>query len=217
MSHGSHGAHQLLHHLPVEPIIAVVLSLSGLLTSWATYQAELWDGVQLVRYGRAGAYRVEASRAEISADQTRAVEVGLFQGWAAAKVAGDERLARFYEARFPPDLRAAFPQWLEQGGIQDARAAPSPFAMASYNPRARSEAAALERRSEQTFQAGMEAKHTADAFLRASVVLSTAMFLGGIGQVFRNSRVRAGLTAVSVLTLLVGAVQVLRLPAIALH
>lgn len=44
-----------------DTLAAIVLSISALLTSWASFQAALWDGEQAAVYTRAGATRVRAS------------------------------------------------------------------------------------------------------------------------------------------------------------
>lgn len=44
-----------------DTLAAIVLSISALLTSWASFQAALWDGEQAAAYTRAGATRVRAS------------------------------------------------------------------------------------------------------------------------------------------------------------
>ena len=212
MAHKSHTAHHLMHHLPVEPTVAIVLSAAGVLTSWASYQAELWDGVQLMRYGRADGHRVEASSSALEASLTRAVEVSLFRAWIEAKSDGDDRLAGFYEARFPRNLGSAFSEWVALRPLENPKAPPSPFAMPSYRPQGSAQAASLEARAEADFRAAIEAKHTADAYVRGSLVLASAMFLGGICQVFKQAGARFALTLMSVLALLAGTVQIVRLP-----
>lgn len=216
MGHSSHGSHNPLHHLPVEPVAAIVLSAAGVLTSWAGYQAELWDGVQLVHYGRASSHRVEASQAALEVGVQRAVEVGLFRAWAEARSEGDQRMARFYEDRFPPTLKEAFDLWVADRPLDDPKGVESPFAHKGYTPDGLAAAKALERDADKEFQSAIQAKHHADAYVRAAVVLALAMFFAGIGQVFKHPLARAILAVTSIVGLLLGAAQMLTLPVLQL-
>lgn len=216
MSHSVHGHQHFLSHIPVEPLAAVVLSAAGALTSWAGYQGSLWDGVQLVHYGEAGEHRVEATHAALDASMVRAVEVGLFRAWAEAMSKGDENLARFYEARFPFDLRTAFQQWRALQPVERSKAPPTPFALESYRPAGFTKAKLLEAQADKAFQAAIKAKHQADAYMRAAVVLASAMFFAGIGQAFDRPAVRALLLTMSIAALALGIVQMVRLPVLAL-
>jgi hypothetical protein len=212
MGEGSHGAHHHLHHPPVELAVAAVMSIAGVLSSWSAYQSSLWDGAQFLHYSRTGAYRLEASQTALDASMTRSVEVGLFGAWAEARLQGNERLASFYAARFPPALRGPFAEWLAQRPFENPQAAASPFSLPSYRPRGQAAATAMEAKAEEEFRAAIGAKHHADAYDRAAAVLSSAMFLAGIGQVFKHRPIRLTVTMLSVLILVAGAALVVFLP-----
>ena len=68
----------------MEVACAVVLSASALMTSWASYQASLWDGEQAALYSRANAFRIQASQAALEGDAREAIEVNLFTSWLTA-------------------------------------------------------------------------------------------------------------------------------------
>lgn len=217
MAHSPHGAHHLIGHLPMEPVAAIVLSAAGVLTSWAGYQAAMWDGIQMAKYGLSSSHRVEASQAALDAGMVRAVEVGLFRAWAEAKVRRDAQLAAYYEERFPDDLKTAFDEWVAERPMENPRAAASPFALSSYRPKGLAVAAALDAKADQEFQAAVKAKHTADAYVRAGVVLGIAMFFAGIGQVFKRPMARLLLAVTSLVALVLGTVLVVTLPVLALN
>jgi hypothetical protein len=128
---------EMLHHMPVELPVAAVLSAAGMLSSWAGYEASLWDGMQFLQYSNSSTSRLAASAAMLDANLTRSTEVGVFRNWVEAKLKGDARLAAFYQERFPRDLDKAFPEWLAQRPFENPRAPPSPFSLASYRPRGR--------------------------------------------------------------------------------
>jgi hypothetical protein len=52
----------------VEIVIATVLSAAALMTSWATYQAALWDGDQAANYSHANGLRVVSTRVRLEAE-----------------------------------------------------------------------------------------------------------------------------------------------------
>jgi hypothetical protein len=200
----------------LETVTAVVLSVAGLMASWASHQGAMWNGMQSVHFGRANFERGAASRARFEGDMVRAVQIDLFSDWIEAKSRGNEALAQFYRTRMPANFHGQFEAWLATRPFSDPRAPPTPFAMDSYHPPGFAEAAQAEKEAETQFALGEAASRTSYAYNRAGVVLATAMFFGGIGQVFRQTSVRLTLIAVSIVTWLVGLQLILAIPAVSL-
>jgi len=200
----------------VETVTAVVLSVAGLMASWSSHQGAIWNGMQSVHFGRANFERGAASRARFEGEMVRAVQVDLFSDWIEAKSRGNESLARFYRTRMPVNFRDQFEAWLATRPLDDPAAPPTPFAMAGYHPPGFAEAARAEKEAETEFALGEAASRTSYAYNRAGVVLATAMFFGGIGQVFRQISVRFTLAAVSIVTWLIGLQLLLAIPAASL-
>jgi hypothetical protein len=196
----------------VEVLVAINISVAALATSWASYQATLWGGVQAVQFGLAAAQRAVATRDAIDASVTRAAEIGLFTAWLEAKHTDNEELAAFYAARFPPSLRPAFKEWLAQNPLSDPRAPPSPFGLRSYKPGALVEARAAESAAVAAFEYGQRANKNANAFTRAVVILATAMFFGGVSQVFDRRALRVAMTIISLVACVGGVAAVPLLP-----
>jgi hypothetical protein len=196
----------------MEVVIAVVLSAGGLMTSWASYQAALWDGQQAAHYSRANALRVMATRARLEADSRRAIEINLFNSWLQAKAQGDEPMAKFYADRFPPDMKPAVNAWLLLRPLKDPTAPLSPFALPSYKPEGLAGADKLEVEADSTFARGQDDNRVSDLFTQGAVYMATAMFFGGIGQVFRVRQVRLGLLAVAVVACAIGLARIATLP-----
>jgi hypothetical protein len=201
----------------VEIAVAVVISLAGLMTSWAAYQATLWSGEQAAHYARSGRYRTQASQASLQAAANQTWQVGLAVAWVDAKEGGQDRLAAFYQSRMPADLKPAFDAWVAQDPIHNPNAPPSPFRMNGYRPAALGEAETLEVQASQAFQAGQRANRIADAFTRAAVILAMSMFFGGILQVFRATSVRVALAIVAAISCVIGLEQVFSLPFLTLE
>ena len=195
---------------------AAIIAAAGLLTSWASYQGAIWEGLQSADYTRSSVLQVNAPRVAMDAALDQAVELNLVRAWVDAKASGDSRLAAFYEARVPPSLQPAFREWLAHRPMEDPDAPRSPFAVASYRPPGFAQASALEAGAEQAFRTGMKARHTADAFHRAGVFLAMAMFFAGIGQVLTRAHLRLALLVLGAASLALGAVQVFVLPQLSL-
>ncbi|OHT18645.1 hypothetical protein [Edaphosphingomonas haloaromaticamans] len=204
-------------HLDLAEIIAaLVLSVAALLTSWAGFQAALWDGEQAAAYTRAGAARVEASRLAMQNGQLEAVDLFLFSQWLDAVAQEEPRLQAFYHRRFRPAFRPAFDAWIALKPLHNLSAPPTPFAMTDYAMPLRNEAARMEREADRLFSDGERANNISDAFVQATVILALALFLGGIGQTFKRPRVRLALISLAAVACIVGLVQLLQLPALRL-
>jgi hypothetical protein len=201
----------------IEIVPAIILSLAGLMASWASHQGAMWNGMQSVYFGRANFERAAASRARFEGEMVRAVQVDLFSDWIEAKSRGNETLAQFYRTRMPLDFRDQFEAWLATRPLDDPEAPPTPFAMKGYRPPGFDDAARAEKLAETHFALGEEASTTSYAYNRAGVVLATAMFFCGIGQVFRQTPVRFALTTVAIVTWLIGLQLLLTMPAVSLR
>ncbi len=197
----------------IEIAAAAVLATAGLATSWASYQASLWDGEQAASYSRAEGLRVEAASNAQLASAWASVDLELFTAWLNATAAGDERLAGFYAARFRPTFRPAFDAWLKTRPLSAPQAPPSPFAMPAYQSPGEAQAKALKTRAAAEFQRGQHDNHVSDDYVQAAVILAMALFFGGIGQVFRRRPVRIALLSFAFVVTALGIVRILTLPA----
>lgn len=196
----------------LEAASAIVLSVAALASSWASYQAGLWDGEQAAHYSRANAMRIEASRIALEGDALAGVEVQVFTAWLDAKAHRQEKLADFYEARFPPDMKPAFHHWLREDPLSDPSAPPTPFATDSYHRPGLAPSQALNGQAEKTFQDGQYANAVSDAFQQGATMLAIALFFGGIGQVFQGRTARIGLLTVAGVALVAGLLRLFSLP-----
>jgi hypothetical protein len=201
----------------LETAAAVVISVAGFGTSWSSYQAALWNSRQAVQFGLAGAHRTTASQAALEAGMKRVIDVGLFSAWIEAKAGGDDRNAGLYEKRFTPELRRAFEEWQAQKPMDNPQAAPSPFALNTYTQPQLREAEETEQQAEREFETGMQANATSNGYMRSAVVLALAMFLSGVGQVFRNTAVRVTLAVAAVIACGFGLERIFTLPILPLQ
>ena len=196
----------------LETTSAVILSIAALASSWAVYQASLWGGEEAAEYSRAGSLRVQASRAALEGDALAGAELQVFGAWLEAAARGDDKLAAFYQGRFPPGLKTAFTAWMADDPLTNPAAAPTPFATPAYRRPGHDKSDQLDRQADASYAAGRHANAVADAFQQSSAVLAVALFFGGIGQVFTRRTPRLVLLAVAGLALGFGLLRLLSLP-----
>jgi hypothetical protein len=208
-AHGIVG--EVVRH-PIEVATAVCLSVAALLTSWSAYQAAIWDGVESSQFNQADALRTKSARMATRAGQLQAIDVLTFSQWLNAYTAGNTKLETFYRQRFRPEFAPAFKDWVATRPQTNPGAPSTPFVMPSYQSAAMRQADALDGQASEAFDTGEHAKHDSNAFIQITVVLASAMFFGGIVQVFRMRRVRVALMAVSVITCIWALVRVVTLP-----
>lgn len=204
------GEHRL--HVVADVLAAIALSVAALLSTWASYQAALWDGEQAAAYTRAGAARVESGLLATENGQAEGIDLFLFSQWLDAFADGNVRLQHFYRARFRPEFATAFDAWLALRPQHDPRAPPSPFAMRQYKPHLKVQAAAMGRQADQLFADGQRANAISDSFVQATVLLALALFLGGIGQTFRRLTLKLMVTVLAACACAAGIVRLVALP-----
>jgi hypothetical protein len=200
----------------LELAVVIIISASALVTSWASYEANLWTRKQAVNYGLSGAHRVMATRAALDSSVNRTMEVALLNSWMAAREERNPRLAAFYERRFPEDFQPAFREWMAQRPFDNPQAAPSPFRLPAYRPPGTIEAERLEALASTEFEEGQRSSTVAASFIRGGVILATAMFFGGVGQVFGARYLRIVMAVMAFLSCAVGLLQIFTLPVLAL-
>jgi hypothetical protein len=191
---------------------AIVLSVAALASSWATYEAGLWDGEQATHYTRANNLRIEASRMALEGDVLASAEVQMFSAWLQAKARDEAALADFYQARFPPSLKPAFNAWLAEQPFTNPSAPLSPFSTPGYKRPGRAAADRLDSEAAKAFAEGQYANAVSDAFQQSATILALALFFGGIGQVFKSRAPRLVLLTVAFIALVGGLLRLFGLP-----
>jgi hypothetical protein len=203
-----------------ETLAAVLLSIAGLTTAWASYQASLWGGEQVSHYGVAGGLLTNASQYDILAGQAAGIDTALFVAWTDAALRGDEARREFIERRFSPTFAAAFAEWRTQfpqnlkgyrlpPGITRVNAPKVSYPQAAKAAELRAQAAAI-------FQQGEAANSHSDKFVAVTVLLSTVLFLAGIAQLLHRTKPRLALLGLSGLLLVIALVWLFQIPAAAL-
>jgi len=171
-----------------EVAAAIILSVSTFVSSWAGYQANLWDRFQVA-------------------------DMMIFTHWLDAHARSDRALEDYYRRQFRPEFAAAVDSWLRQHPGRNPDKARSPFVMPDYHSKAMAEAVAAARRADAQFAAGQKANDISDAFENGVVFLALAMFLCGITQTFETSGARISLLTIGAIACLFGIARISYLPA----
>ena len=122
--------------------------------------------------------------------QTATIHVAMFMQVLAAREAGNESLANFYVARFPPDVRQAYETWLAQKPFENPKADPHPFVPNLYQLRGTREAAEATADAAGKVQDAREAGNVSSQYLSNTVLFAAVLFFANAAGKFEQRRVR---------------------------
>jgi hypothetical protein len=198
---------------PLAEILAIlILATATLATAWSGYQSARWSGVQAANYSRAGAMRVESSRASTIAGMQMQVDIGLFTNWINAYAEDNQKLADFYQNRFRDEFKPAFDAWVLTQPIKNPNAPSTPFVMPEYSLAKNEEADALEKKAGEFFNAAEESNEIADRYVLDTVILASVLFLAGMASQVKAVRVKTGVVIFALLILAWGLYSIIILP-----
>jgi hypothetical protein len=196
----------------IEILEVVILALAAIATAWSGYQAAKGDGHQSVLYSNASVDRLAASTAAALGNQRLAADAAMFNAWLQARSANDRQLQAMLVRRFSPEYRTAFVAWLGTQPFTNPDAPPGPGYMPEYhNPQAE-QAEELNEKAAAAEEAGTEARHTAEKYVRATVLLALVLFMVALGQRFRIQGVRVATIVIAFGLFAYGLYQIATLP-----
>jgi hypothetical protein len=197
-----------------ELIAVFILSVAALFSSYASFQAQLWDGEQAASYALAEQARTDSSMRATVAAEVRTLDLLQFTQWTNAYAVRNRPLQQFYRSRFRPVFARAFEEWLATDPANNPKAPLSPLEMGSYARSADSEARMFRRKADSEFARGEHANHVSDGFGRGTVILALTLFLGGVVQAFKGQAMRMVLLSIATACCLLGIFRVMELPAL---
>jgi hypothetical protein len=92
--------------------------------------------------------------------------------------------------RVSPEYRTAFAAWLDPVPFTNPDAPPGPGYLPEYHNPQMEQANQLNEKAAALEKAGTEARHTAEEYVRATVLFALVLFLVAVGQRFRLRGVR---------------------------
>ena len=181
----------------IEILEVVVLALAAIATAWSGYQAARGDGQQSVLYSDASVDRGRANTAATLGQQRLSADGAMFSAWLEARAARDTQLQAILVRRFSPEYRAAFTAWLATEPFTNPDAPPGPGYLPEYHNPGMEQAEKLNEHAEALEREGTEARHTAEEYVRATVLFALVLFLVAVGQRFRLRGVRIATIALA--------------------
>jgi hypothetical protein len=172
----------------LEIAATILLALSAIGTSWAGYQASLWNGNETEYTNAAMTMRTRATRATTGGSLMRIVDASLFTSWLEAHAHHDTLFAIALRRRFRREFRPAFEAWRETNPDKSANAPLTPFAMPEYQIAAFDSAARLDQDADSLLSVALRANRQSDRLVLYAVMFATAMVFGGIAQQQQSTR-----------------------------
>ncbi len=181
----------------IEILEAILLAIVAIATALSGFQAALFDGESAKEYATSSRLRVEASNAQLTANQHLIANSGNFTAWLQAYDAKDESLMRLLERRFLPNYKEAFDQWVKLAPWTAPGTPPGPAYMPSYEEPLAEHAAELNKEASHAFDLGVSTRMTGEKYVRVTVILAVVLFLIAIGQRFKVRGVRNSVNTVA--------------------
>jgi hypothetical protein len=195
-----------------EPASAILMALATLSTAWCSYQSSKWNGQSSVFATNAARLEQKAAVLRLEDNQVIGIQIQLFTNFINAKVTGDDKLARYYSDRFPPELRAAYDRWMAQKPFENPKADPHPFVPGLYKSRFAED---IRQASADAGRNDAEGKRTANIaaqYLSNTVLLAAVLFFAGTSARFDQRHVRHASFFFAVAAFLFAASRMLMLP-----
>jgi hypothetical protein len=136
---------------------AVLLSLVTIAAAWTGYAAAKWITESRVEIAEAATLRNLATRAELSALETRNFDSSTFEAWYAAFTLDNPEKQALAERRFRPEFKVAFDAWIATDPVNNPNAPPGPTYMPGYRLADQDKAAELDREAVAKALAGQQA------------------------------------------------------------
>jgi hypothetical protein len=194
----------------VQALMAVILSLATLTSTWCGYQAARWSGLQTSLQSSADTAERQAAENTIVGLQIRTQdEIGLLEYWRAHRQ-GDERTKSLIELRMRPELKAATEAAIREG-IFTNPAVKGPLMRPEYQLEVETLAAARRQDAAKWNAEGNVAGRISNDYVLLTLTLASVLFIGGVSSTFSRPLIRKGLGAIALLVFVVAIVHTLRL------
>ena len=198
----------------LELVLAIILSLATLSSTWCGYQANQWGGRQSGNQAAADTAERKAAEYTIVALQLRTFDgMSMLEYWRALRL-NDGESQDALRARMRPQLRAAVDAALAAGVLHDP-SQPGPLQRPEYILSEEQSAAQSREEAAQHRQAAVRAGVASDSYVILTLMFASVLFFGGITGTFTARRVRLGLGWVALLLFLFALAQLIKLPVLA--
>ena len=170
-----------------QTIALLLMAMATLGSSWCSYQAGLWSGIQTFRLADSTKLSRLASEGRITAAQQRNLDEALFVEYARAVGENNDRLAKFFRGRLRPEFQPAVSAWLATRPLRNKSAPSSPFEMPEYHSRANDLAKENQGVADTLHEEAQKANRTGDVYTLLTVLFTTSLFLAGLVTGFHSA------------------------------
>jgi len=174
----------------VEPVIALLMALATLGTAWCSYESAAWTRRANRLMNEFNMLERRAGLLNVEGMQSATIHVAMFMQLLTALQTGNEQLAEFFAARFPPDVRKAYEAWVAQKPFENPKADPHPFVPNLYEVRGTREAADSTALAARRLEESRNAGSLSGQYLANTVLFATMLFFASASGKFEQRRVR---------------------------
>lgn len=195
----------------LELVLAIVMSLGTLASTWCGYQANLWAGNQMAQQAESGTADRKAAEDTLAGLQLRTFDgIVLLAYWEAVR-GGNTEVAEGIFARMRPSLQRAVEASVAAGVLHDPTVA-GPMHRPEYVLEEEQRAVALRADAQRLQTAASASGRASGSYVLLTIMFASVLFFGGITGTFTARRVRVGLGCISVALFVITMVLLARLP-----
>jgi hypothetical protein len=194
----------------VQAVLAIILSMATLTSTWCGYQAARWSSLQSSLQSSADTAERKAAENTLVGLQIRTQdEIMLLEYWRALR-GRDQATASMIDLRMRPELKAATDAAIREG-IFNNPAVKGPMQRPEYRLEVETIAEARRSDAAKWSAEGGVAGRISNNYVLLTLTLASVLFLGGISNTFSRPRVRKSLGIIALLVFTVAVVHALRL------
>lgn len=189
----------------------IILALTALGSTWCAYQAQLWNGVQLVRLTDLDLATAGANESRLAARERKTLDGIVFFHFIEAIHRNDAAWGEAIRARMDPPLRAAVEAWLKLDPLNNP-SVPGPAKLPQYVLPEDQRADELERQAGITRALAQAAGQNGDSYVLLALMYALVLFFGGIMSTFERRVLRLTLGGVACALFLVTSAWLFLMP-----
>lgn len=185
-------------------LLAVLLSVTALASTWCAYQSQLWNGVQVVTLADAEIATQLSNEKTLAATLRKTMDALILFQYLEARQRNNTGWAEVIHRGMPTTMREAVDAWLKLDPEHNPDA-PPPGQLAQYvltesqeAEQARQQAATLRNKAQQ-------AGHHGDDYVLLTMLFALVLFFAGIACTVQPARLRWGLTILACLLFVITA------------
>jgi hypothetical protein len=193
-------------------VAVIILAITAVLTAWSGFQSSKWGGEMSIAFSKASTARLEGARYAAAADAARGFDLNIFGVYVQAVATDDEPLVEFVEQRFSAEFSVAFDEWRAMDPLKNPDAPKSPFALDSYDPPGRAEAAEADSRADALFSQALVNNQRGDNYTLLTVLFALVLFFTSVASRPKVVSMRWFVLGLAIVLLVTGAGFLVALP-----